>query len=158
MGAEQNGGADARLEARIESLVERMTVEEKIGQMSQVQAAVGSIPEELRSAVAAGRIGSILNEVDVEVVNELQRIAVEDSRLGIPLMMGRDVIHGFRTILPIPLGQAATFNPGLVRKGARMAALEAASTGVNWTFAPMIDISRDARWGRIAESFGEDPY
>ncbi|MBT8057555.1 MAG: glycosyl hydrolase, partial [Gammaproteobacteria bacterium] len=100
MGAEQNGGADARLEARIESLVERMTVEEKIGQMSQVQAAVGSIPEELRSAVAAGRIGSILNEVDVEVVNELQRIAVEDSRLGIPLMMGRDVIHGFRTILP----------------------------------------------------------
>ncbi|NNJ65395.1 MAG: beta-glucosidase BglX [Xanthomonadales bacterium] len=135
-----------------------MTVEEKIGQMSQVQAAVGSIPEELRSAVAAGRIGSILNEVDVEVVNELQRIAVEDSRLGIPLMMGRDVIHGFRTILPIPLGQAATFNPGLVRKGARMAALEAASTGVNWTFAPMIDISRDARWGRIAESFGEDPY
>ena len=135
-----------------------MTVEEKIGQMSQVQAAVGHIPDELRSAVAAGRIGSILNEVDVEVVNELQRIAVEDSRLGIPLMMGRDVIHGFKTILPIPLGQAATFNPEMVRKGARMAALEAASTGVNWTFAPMIDISRDARWGRIAESFGEDPY
>ena len=148
----------SEIERRVTELLAQMTVEEKIGQMSQVQAAVGHIPDELRSAVAAGRIGSILNEVDVEVVNELQRIAVEDSRLGIPLMMGRDVIHGFKTILPIPLGQAATFNPEMVRKGARMAALEAASTGVNWTFAPMIDISRDARWGRIAESFGEDPY
>jgi beta-glucosidase len=147
-----------RFDDEVRALLERMTLEEKIGQMSQVQAAVGHIPEQLRSLLKAGRIGSILNEVDVEVVNELQRIAVEDSRLGIPLMMGRDVIHGFRTILPIPLGQAATFNPELVRKGARMAALEAASTGVNWTFAPMIDISRDARWGRIAESFGEDPY
>jgi beta-glucosidase len=147
-----------RFDEEVRTLLGRMTLEEKIGQMSQVQAAVGHIPDDLRAAVAAGRIGSILNEVDVEVVNELQRIAVEDSRLGIPLMMGRDVIHGFRTILPIPLGQAATFNPDLVRKGARMAALEAASTGVNWTFAPMIDISRDARWGRIAESLGEDPY
>ena len=147
-----------RFDDEIRALLERMTLEEKIGQMSQVQAAVGHIPEELRSLLKAGRIGSILNEVDVEVVNELQRIAVEDSRLGIPLMMGRDVIHGFKTILPIPLGQAATFNPELVREGARMAALEAASTGINWTFAPMIDISRDARWGRIAESFGEDPY
>jgi beta-glucosidase len=148
----------SEIERRVSELLAQMTVEEKIGQMSQVQAAVGHIPDELRSAVAAGQIGSILNEVDVEVVNELQRIAVEDSRLGIPLMMGRDVIHGFKTILPIPLGQAATFNPEMVRKGARMAALEASSTGVNWTFAPMIDISRDARWGRIAESFGEDPY
>jgi beta-glucosidase len=147
-----------RFDDEVGALLEQMTLEEKIGQMSQVQAAVGHIPEELRAAVTAGRIGSILNEVDVEVVNELQRLAVEDSRLGIPLMMGRDVIHGFKTILPIPLGQAATFNPELVRTGARTAALEAASTGVNWTFAPMIDISRDARWGRIAESFGEDPY
>jgi beta-glucosidase len=148
----------SRFDDEVHALLRRMTLEEKIGQMSQVQAAGGHIPDELRSAVAAGRIGSILNEVDVGVVNELQRIAVEDSRLGIPLMMGRDVIHGFKTILPIPLGQAATFNPELVQKGARMAALEAASTGVNWTFAPMIDISRDARWGRIAESFGEDPH
>jgi beta-glucosidase len=152
-----------RFDDEVRDLLGRMTLEEKIGQMSQVQAAVvqaavGHIPDELRSAVAAGRVGSILNEVDVGVVNELQRIAVEDSRLGIPLMMGRDVIHGFKTILPIPLGQAATFNPELVREGARMAALEAAASGVNWTFAPMIDISRDARWGRIAESLGEDPY
>ena len=156
-GAAATAGQE-RFDDEIRALLERMTLEEKIGQMSQVQAAVGHIPEELRSLLKAGRIGSILNEVDVEVVNELQRIAVEDSRLGIPLMMGRDVIHGFKTILPIPLGQAATFNPELVREGARMAALEAASTGINWTFAPMIDISRDARWGRIAESFGEDPY
>ena len=88
----------------------------------------------------------------------MQRIAVEESRLGIPLLIGRDVIHGFRTVLPIPLGLAATFDPELVRRGARMAALEAAASGVNWTFAPMIDVSRDPRWGRIAESFGEDPY
>ena len=150
-------GADA-LERRVSGLLSRMTTAEKIGQMSQVQAAVGQIPDELRASLTAGWIGSILNEVDVDVVNELQRIAVEESRLGIPLLMGRDVIHGFKTILPIPLGQAATWNPDLVRRGARMAALEAAASGVNWTFAPMIDISRDARWGRIAESFGEDPY
>jgi beta-glucosidase len=103
-------------------------------------------------------VGSVLNAVDVQVVNELQRIATQESRLGIPLLMGRDVIHGFRTVLPIPLGQAAAFNPELVEQGARMSALEAAASGVNWTFAPMIDISRDPRWGRIAESFGEDPY
>jgi beta-glucosidase len=143
---------------RVAGLLDQMTLAEKIGQMAQVNGAGGTIPGDLRDAVRAGRIGSILNEVDVETVNELQRIAVEESRLGIPLLMGRDVIHGFKTVLPIPLGQAATFNPDLVRKGARMAALEAASTGVNWTFAPMIDVTRDPRWGRIAESLGEDPY
>ena len=147
-----------RFEAQVNDLLARMTIAEKIGQMSQVNAADGTIPDSLREAIQAGRIGSILNQVNVDVVNEMQRIAVEESRLGIPLLMGRDVIHGFRTVLPIPLGQAATWNPELIEKGARMAALEAASTGVNWTFAPMIDISRDPRWGRIAESFGEDPY
>ena len=145
-------------EERVSALLERMTLEEKVGQMSQVNGAGGAITDELAGALRAGRIGSILNEVDVGTVNELQRIAVEESRLGIPLLIGRDVIHGFRTVLPIPLGQAASFNAGLVEKGARMAALEAASSGVNWTFAPMIDVSRDPRWGRIAESAGEDPY
>jgi len=139
-------------------LLGRMTLAEKIGQMTQVNSASGTIPDDLHEAVKAGRIGSILNEVKVDVVNELQRIATKESRLGIPLLMGRDVVHGFKTVLPIPLGQAATWNPGLVRKGARMAALEAASTGINWTFAPMIDVTRDPRWGRIAESLGEDPY
>ena len=95
---------------------------------------------------------------DESTVNELQRIAIEESRLGIPLLVGRDVIHGFKTVMPIPLGQAATWNPAIVRQGARVAAYEAAKSGVNWTFAPMIDVTRDPRWGRIAESPGEDPY
>jgi beta-glucosidase len=150
--------ADTDVEARVSALLEKMTVAEKIGQMSQINGAAGEIPDGLRETIRRGRVGSILNEVDVDVVNELQRIAVEDSRLGIPLLFGRDVIHGFSTVLPIPLGLAATFNPDLVRRGARMAALEASASGINWTFAPMIDISRDPRWGRIAESFGEDPY
>jgi beta-glucosidase len=143
---------------QVSELLSTMTVAEKIGQMTQVNGSGGAIPEDMHEAVRAGAIGSILNEVNVDTVNKLQRIAVEESRLGIPLMMGRDVIHGFKTVLPIPLGQAASWNPDLVRKGARMAALEAASAGVNWTFAPMIDVTRDPRWGRIAESFGEDPY
>jgi beta-glucosidase len=143
---------------RVAELLARMTVAEKIGQMTQLNSAGGPIPGTLHEAVKTGHIGSILNEVDVNITNELQRIAVEESRLGIPLLMGRDVIHGFKTVLPIPLGQAATWNPELVREGARMAALEAASSGINWTFAPMIDVTRDPRWGRIAESLGEDPY
>ena len=146
------------VEARVSALLERMTVAEKIGQMTLRNGAAGEIPADLRAAIRLGRIGSILNEVELDTVNELQRVAVEESRLGIPLLMGRDVIHGFRTVLPIPLGLAATFDPELVRRGARGAALEAAASGINWTFAPMIDISRDPRWGRIAESFGEDPY
>lgn len=135
-------------------LLGQMTLEEKIGQMSQVNGGGW----DLHQAVREGKIGSVLNEVNVEEVNELQRIAVQESRLGIPLLIGRDVIHGFKTIFPIPLGQAASWDPGIVEKGAAIAASEAASVGVNWTFAPMIDITRDPRWGRIAESLGEDPY
>lgn len=145
-------------EKQIESLLRQMTVAEKIGQMAQVNVGDSYIHDYLADGIRAGRVGSVLNVVDVDVVNELQRIAVDESRLGIPLLVGRDVIHGFKTVMPIPLGQAAAWNPDLVREGARVAALEAARTGVNWTFAPMIDISRDARWGRIAESLGEDPY
>jgi beta-glucosidase len=132
-----------------------MTLAEKIGQMSQLEAGHGHPPEYLGDRLRAGAVGSVINTVDVNVVNELQRIAVEESRLGIPLLVGRDVIHGFKTIFPLPLGQAATWNPELAKEGAHVAALEAATAGVNWTFAPMIDISRDPRWGRIAESFGE---
>ncbi len=135
-----------------------MTLAEKIGQMRQINASDGYPPDWLGDELRAGRVGSILNNVDVGMVNEMQRIAVEESRLGIPLLVGRDVIHGFKTVMPIPLGQAATWNPDLIRDGASVAAREAATTGVNWTFAPMIDISRDARWGRIAESLGEDAY
>ena len=145
-------------ERRVFALLGEMTVAEKVGQMCQADAVEETSPSRLRAAIREGRVGALLNEVDVHTVNELQRIAVRESRLGIPLLFGRDVIHGFRTVLPIPLGQAATWNPDMVRQGARMAALEAASAGVNWTFAPMIDVSRDPRWGRIAESFGEDTY
>ncbi|MEH6585153.1 MAG: glycoside hydrolase family 3 N-terminal domain-containing protein [Halioglobus sp.] len=136
------------------SLLAQMTLEEKLGQMSQVNGGGWHLHDEIRN----GQIGSVLNEVDVEKVNELQRIAVQESRLGIPLLIGRDVVHGFKTIFPIPLGQAASWDPDIVERGAAIAAAEAASAGVNWTFAPMIDITRDPRWGRIAESLGEDPH
>ena len=146
------------VEQRVKALLAEMTLAEKIGQMSQANVGDSYVHDFLADEIRAGRVGSVLNVVDVDVSNELQRIAREESRLGIPLIVGRDVIHGFKTVLPIPLGQAATWNPDLVRQGARVAALEAAKSGINWTFAPMIDIARDARWGRIAESLGEDPY
>ena len=149
---------DADIEQRITGLLEQMTLAEKIGQMAQVNAGDSYIHDYLADGIRAGRVGSVLNAVDLDIINELQRLAVEESRLGIPLLVGRDVIHGFKTVMPIPLGQAASWNPDLVREGAHVAAYEAATTGVNWTFAPMIDIARDPRWGRIAESLGEDPY
>ena len=151
-------GDAARTENRVAELLGKMTLAEKIGQMNQIHAGDMDPVEMLGDALRAGRIGSIINQVDVATVNELQRIAVEESRLGIPLLVGRDVIHGFKTIMPIPLGQAAAWNPDVVRQGARVAAQEASKSGINWAFAPMIDITRDPRWGRIAESLGEDPY
>lgn len=147
-----------KIDDKIENILRKMTLREKIGQMSQFNGFNGEIPGEFKEKLKAGLVGSVLNEVNTATLNELQRIAVEESRLGIPLLIGRDVIHGFKTIFPIPLGQAASFNPELVEQGARIAATEAASTGINWTFAPMIDITRDPRWGRIAESLGEDPF
>lgn len=142
----------------VSQLLSRMSISEKIGQMSQLAGAEGWIPEHISDALRQGKLGSVINEVDLNTVNELQRIAVEESRLGIPLLIGRDVIHGFKTIFPIPLGQAASWSPEVVEQGARISALESSTCGINWTFAPMIDISRDPRWGRIAESLGEDPY
>jgi len=139
-------------------LMSRMSIEEKIGQMSQFFGHGEHISEHLADSIRHGRVGSVLNEVKLHTVNELQRLAVEESRLGIPLLIGRDVIHGFNTIFPIPLGQAASWCAETVKQCAHISALEAATSGVNWTFAPMIDISRDPRWGRIAESLGEDPY
>ncbi|MDA3822967.1 MAG: glycoside hydrolase family 3 C-terminal domain-containing protein, partial [Bacteroidales bacterium] len=152
---QMSGGQDenSEVENEVEQLVKQMTLDEKIGQMCQVNGGNGH-----DESIRQGMIGSILNEIDPENINRLQKIAVEESRLGIPLIVARDVIHGFKTVFPIPLGQAATWNPELVQQGSRIAASEASSTGVKWTFAPMIDISRDARWGRIAESLGEDPY
>lgn len=148
------------LEQRIESLLSKMTLEEKIGQTAQrgTSSREKGLSEELKEAVRKGRVGSVLNVMNKDYVEELQRIAVEESPNGIPLIFARDVIHGFKTIFPIPLGQAASWNPDIVEKGARIAAIEASTYGIRWTFAPMLDISRDARWGRIAESPGEDPY
>ena len=147
---------DKAVENKVEKLLSKMTLEEKIGQMNQISS-FGNI-EEMSVLIKKGEIGSILNEIDPVRVNALQRVAVEESRLGIPLLIARDVIHGFKTIFPIPLGQAATFDPSVVEEGARVAAVEASSVGIRWTFAPMIDIARDPRWGRIAEGCGEDTY
>jgi len=146
------------IDERVESLLARMNLTEKIGQMVQINAFNGKIPEELKQRLRQGRISSMLNEIDPQTSLEIQRIAVEESRLGIPLIMARDVIHGFRTIFPIPLAQAAAWEPELVTTCAQIAAEEAASAGFHWTFTPMMDIARDPRWGRIAEGFGEDPY
>lgn len=146
---------EAAIENKVDSLLSQMTLEEKLGQMNQLS------PwdfEELAARIRKGEVGSILNVVNPEEINKIQKIAVEESRLGIPILVARDVIHGYKTIFPIPLGQAATFNPEIAEQGARIAAIEASADGIRWTFAPMIDVSRDPRWGRIAESCGEDPY
>ncbi len=141
------------IESKIDRLLNKMSLQDKIGQMCQRSGADWNY-----DGVKAGKIGSILNAVDPEKIKKLQKLAVEESPHGIPLLIARDVIHGFRTIFPIPLGLAATWNTELIEQGAHVAASEAASVGINWTFGPMMDISRDPRWGRIAESFGEDHY
>ncbi|UXX78237.1 glycoside hydrolase family 3 C-terminal domain-containing protein [Reichenbachiella carrageenanivorans] len=149
------------IEQKVDSLLAQMTLAQKIGQTAQrgtSSRVKGGLSEALKTAVREGRIGSMINVMNKGFVDELQHIAVEESPNGIPLIFARDVIHGFKTIFPIPLGQAATWNPELVEVGARVAAIEASTYGVRWTFAPMLDIARDPRWGRIAESPGEDPY
>ena len=155
MGCGQPQDKNTEIENKVETLLHKMTLEEKLGQMNQLS------PwdfEDLAKRVRKGEVGSILNVVNPEEVNKIQKIAVEESRLGIPLIVSRDVIHGYKAIFPNPLGQAATFNPEVVKEGARVAAIEASADGIRWTFAPMIDVARDPRWGRIAESCGEDPY
>src|ERR1700674_5428345 len=156
------GIADPKLDARVESLLHGMTLEEKIGQLVQYSAGQATGPgtgrTDYKDMIARGQIGSLFNVIDTPLVNEYQHIAVETSRLHIPLLFGLDVIHGFRTEFPIPLGMASTWDPALVEKASHVAALEASAIGIRWTFSPMVDIARDARWGRIAEGAGEDPY
>ena len=142
------------VERKIDLLISQMTLDEKVAQMTQL--AGGQITEDFENQVRAG-LGSMLNSMGEEA-NHYQRIAVEESRLGIPMVFARDVIHGYRTIYPIPLGQAATFDLTLVEKAARLTAKEAMQAGIRWTFSPMVDVSRDPRWGRIAEGYGEDTY
>lgn len=157
----QDWSDDPDIEARVEALLERMTLEEKLGQLSQYSGGVPTGPGTGRRSyeemIAAGQIGSLLN-VTGATANRYQKIAVEQSRLKIPLIFALDVIHGYRTVFPTPLALSATFDPALVERTARIAAIEARADGIRWTFSPMVDIARDARWGRITEGAGEDPY
>ncbi|MGA1977634.1 MAG: beta-glucosidase BglX [Bacteroidales bacterium] len=145
------------IDKKVDKLLSQMSLDEKIGQMSQIDPGTVGTEENLKKLVREGRCGSIINCWGAERVNELQRIAVRESRLGIPLLIGRDVIHGYRTAFPIPLGMASSWDPEMVKKAYRIAAVEASSQGIRWSFAPMIDITWDPRWGRIAEGCGEDP-
>ena len=159
-----SGRADAQktLAQRVDSVLHLMTLEEKIGQMNQYNGdweATGPITRQgdKQDQIRKGMVGSMLNIMGIEHTRELQEIAMS-SRLKIPLLFGQDVIHGYRTIFPIPLGEAASWDMEAIQQSARIAAKEAAAAGIHWTFAPMVDIARDPRWGRVMEGAGEDPY
>jgi beta-glucosidase len=149
------------IEQRVSQLLSQMTLEEKIAQtvhFADSSTGPGSPHADYREQIAQGRVGSIENITGAAETNALQKLAVEKSRLHIPLIFALDVIHGYRTIFPVPLAMASTWDPALVERAARVAAKEATSEGIHWTFSPMVDIARDARWGRIVEGAGEDPY
>ena len=150
------------VDPRVDSLIRIMTLDEKIGQMvlftSDWDVTGPTIREGYLDDIRSGRCGNIFNAYTVDYIRELQRVAVEESRLGIPLMFGYDVVHGHKTIFPIPLGESCSWDLDLIRRSASAAAAEAAASGLNWTFAPMVDISVDPRWGRVSEGAGEDPY
>ena len=153
----------ASRDARIaDSLLALMTLDEKLGQLTQSPAGYGQTGPTVDAAgerdVREGRVGSFLSLYGADVTRKMQRVAVEESRLHIPLVFGYDVIHGMRTIFPVPLGESASFDSAAAVRAARIAAIEATAMGLHWTFAPMVDIARDARWGRIVEGAGEDPY
>lgn len=145
------------VEDKINGLLARMTLEEKLGQMSQT-GFPDELTDKLKNELRIGRWGSFYGGAPPSMRAEMQRIAMKESRLGIPLIFGADLIHGFRTTFPIPLGESASWNPDLIQQAARVTAREAVREGIHWTFAPMMDISRDPRWGRIAETLGEDPH
>ena len=155
-----------KIDKQIDDLLQRMTLEEKVGQMNQYNGfwdATGPAPQGGNAAVKyehlkKGWVGAMLNVTGTEEVRKLQKLVVEESRLGIPLLFGYDVIHGYKTLAPIPLAEAASWDMEAIENSARIAAIEASSVGLNWTFAPMVDISRDPRWGRVMEGGGEDTY
>ncbi len=153
------------VEAKVDSVLSLMTLEEKVGQMVQYSGtwdltgpATGDQNQYRKEQLKKGLVGSMLNVLSVDATREAQKLVMENSRIKIPLMFGYDVIHGYKTMFPVPLGETASWDLEAMEETARISALEAAADGVNWTFAPMIDISRDARWGRIMEGAGEDPY
>src|SRR5262245_32279694 len=147
---------------RVEALIAQMTLVEKAGQLTQWGAQQTPTGPRIRQGgeddIRAGRVGSILGAYGVESTRRLQEMAVDESRLRVPLLFGFDVIHGYKTVFPVPLAEAAAFDPALSERCARAAAVEAAAHGLHWTFAPMVDIGRDPRWGRVVEGSGEDPY
>jgi len=151
-----------QIEERVDALMSRMSVDDKVGQLNQIASDTltgpGRVVADGDALIRKGQVGSLFNAVTAERTNAFQREAVEDSRLHIPILFGYDVIHGFHTLFPIPLGLSASWDPGLVEKTSRFAAEEASAQGVRWTFSPMVDIARDPRWGRITEGAGEDPY
>ncbi|HPH00192.1 MAG TPA: glycoside hydrolase family 3 N-terminal domain-containing protein, partial [Tenuifilaceae bacterium] len=152
-----------QVEAKVDSLLSLMTLEEKIGQLNQLSGngeVTGpiSFPAEYMEALRKGLVGSMLNINGAAYTYKVQKVAVEESRLHIPLIFGYDVIHGYKTIFPIPLGEAASWDMEAIEKSARVAAIEASAAGQHWTFAPMVDIARDPRWGRVMEGAGEDPF
>jgi beta-glucosidase len=154
--------AGTSLDGRVESILRSMTLEEKVGQLVEYSAGQPTGPGTGRSdyqeMIPRGQIGALINVVDPREINQYQRLAMEKSRLHIPLLFGLDVVHGFKTEFPLPLGLASTWDPALVEKVSRAAAVEASASGIRWTYSPMVDIARDARWGRIAEGAGEDPF
>lgn len=153
---------DPAIERRIDALLRQMTPEEKVGQLNQYSFGMPTGPGTGRSnveeAIRRGEVGSFLNVTDPALSNRLQRVAMEESRLKIPIIYGLDVIHGYRTIFPVPLALSATWDAELVERVSRIAAQEATASGIRWTFSPMVDIARDPRWGRIVEGAGEDPH
>ena len=150
---------EASVARRATALLAKMTLEEKIGQLNQLFFfSQFAKPETIEPQIREGKIGSLLFVTDPVVINRLQKVAVEQSRLKIPLLFGFDVIHGFRTVFPVPLAMASSWDPAMMERAQTIAAREARAAGINWTFAPMVDIARDPRWGRIVEGAGEDPY
>ncbi len=150
--------ADRQTRQRADALLAQMTLEEKLGQMNQLFVLGASPPESLIIGIRKGQVGSLLFVTDPAVINRLQRVAVTESRLKIPLIFGFDVTHGFHTIFPVSIAMAASWDPKMVEAAQSIAAREARAVGINWTFAPMVDIARDPRWGRIVEGAGEDPF
>ena len=158
--AQLSQSTDASVRERANALLKQMTVEEKAGQLNQASGitVVDAIKQVSDEAIAKGQVGSILWQVDVKEINRMQHVAVDRSRLHIPLLVGFDVIHGYRTVFPVPLAMASSWDPSVEEQAQRVAAEDSRAAGIQWTFAPMVDIARDARWGRIVEGAGEDPY
>ena len=160
--ASKDGISNPALDARVEALLKKMTLEEKVGQLVQYSAGQPTGPgtgrTDYEDMIAKGQVSSLFNVVEPKQINAYQKIAIEKSRLHIPILFGLDVIHGFKTEFPIPLALASTWDPTIVEKESRVAAMEASADGIRWTFSPMVDIARDARWGRMAEGAGEDPF